>query len=116
MKSNNRSALFGFLFAVPFIVANFVVVLHLEPLYSFLGSFPLLKNSAFMPLFLLLLFPVGAFIAIRPVLQKGVDGKRQWYMLNILMPTLLLASFALIFTAFAEDIYNCDILRIPNCD
>lgn len=112
------AATVGFLFIIPFIIANFVVVLHIEPFYSLMGSVSFIRNSEFMLLFLILilLFPIGAFIAIRPMLHKGEDGKRKLYPLNILVAMILLLGFALLFIGFGEDIYKCDILRIPNCD
>lgn len=110
----NKAAFVGFLFAIPFVVTNFIVALRLEPIYSFLGSFSVIRNSPFLPLFLLLLFPLGAYIALYPMLKKG--RKSNFYILNSIVATILLAIFAILFFALGEEIYRCEILKIPNCD
>jgi hypothetical protein len=112
--SPNRSAFVGFLFSLPFIITNFIVSLRIEPIYSFLGSFPVIRNSPFIPLILLLLFPIGAFIALYPMLQA--NKKRNFYIANSIVAIILLVVFFILFVALGEEIYRCDILRIPNCD
>jgi len=113
---NPKSAAFlGFLFTLPFIVANFIVSLRIEPFYSLLGKFPAVRNSTLFPLLQLLLFPIGAFIAIRPVLKKS-NGKWGFYPVNIVLVALMLIVFFLLFIALAGDTYRCDVLKIPNCD
>jgi hypothetical protein len=116
MRQNYRAAIIGFLFVVPFFVANFIVALRIEPLYSFLGSFPAIRNSTFIPLLLLLLFPIGTYIAVRPALQKGPDGKRAMHVVNIAVAAIILAIFLVLFYALGEEAYRCDVLKIPNCD
>ena len=113
--SPKSAAFVGFLFSLPFIVANFIVSLRIEPFYSFLGTFPTVRNSTLFPLLLLLLFPVGAFIAIRPLLKTS-NGKRKFYLVNITLASIMLIVFLLLFFALAGDTYRCDVLKIPNCD
>lgn len=108
-----HSALKGFLFAIPFLVLNFIVVLRLEPFYSFLGSFPVIRNSPFLPLILLLLFPVGVFIAVKPVFN---GGKRRVYLVNLGVAVIMAVMFVILFGALGEEFYRCGILKIPNCD
>ncbi len=109
-------ALTGLLFALPFILANFVVALRLQPLYTWLGSVETLQQTPVLPLLLLLLFPVGAFVAARPLLEKDSKGKRQFYILNAALATTLIVLFVVMFSALGEEIYRCEVLHIPNCD
>lgn len=108
----SSAALNGFLFAVPFFILNFIVALRIQPLYSFLGSFPAIRATPLTPLLLLLLFPIGAYIAARPMFY----GKRKFYPLNALVAAGLLVIFWVLFTALGEELYRCDVLNIPNCD
>lgn len=113
---NYKSAAFvGFLFSLPFITTNFIISLRIEPFYSFIGTFPSVRNSTFFPLFLLLLFPIGAFIALKPMLKTS-KKKRKFYLINISLASILLIVFLLLFFALAVDTYRCDVLKIPNCD
>lgn len=117
LTANPKSAaLIGFLFAVPFLAINFIVALHIEPFYSFLGSFPAIRATPLTPLLLLLLFPIGAFIALRPMFQKTPDGQRRFLIGNSLVALTLLAFFLVVFSALGEEFYRCEILHIPNCD
>jgi hypothetical protein len=111
-----RSAAFvGFLFSLPFIVANFIVSLRIEPFYSLLGTFPTVRNSTMFPLLLLLLFPIGAWIAIKPVLKVS-NGRRKLHFINIALASIMLIIFLFLFFALAGDTYRCDVLKISNCD
>jgi hypothetical protein len=110
------AALIGVLSTLPFVVTALIVSLRIEPLYSFLGSFPSIRNSPLLPLLLLLFVPVGAFIALRPALARGADGRRSWHLPNVALVAVLLAGFVMVFVGLGEDFYRCEILRIPNCD
>jgi hypothetical protein len=112
----NTAALKGFLFSLPFFVLNFIVSLRLEPFYSIFGSVPAIRNSPFIPLLLLLLFPVGAFVAALPMLQTGAKGKRKIYIANMAVAAVLLIIFVLLFSVLGEELYQCNVLKIPNCD
>jgi hypothetical protein len=112
----NKAAIIGFLFTLPFIVTNFIVALRIEPIYSFLGSFPIIRNSPFFPLLLLLFFPVGAYIATRPMLQKTPGAKRKIYAINSILAVVVVAIFLILFYALSEELYRCEVLKIPNCD
>lgn len=113
--SSKTAAFIGLLFVLPFIIVNFIVSLRIEPFYSFLGAFPAIRNSTMFPLLLLLLFPVGAFISLRPTL-KSSNGKRKFYILNIVLALIMLIVFLVLFSALAGDAFRCDVLKIPNCD
>ena|SRR3989344_990925 len=110
------AATVGFLFAAPFVIMNFIIALRLEPFYSFLGSFPAIRNAMLTPLLLLLLFPVGAYIAALPMLRKDANGKQKMLVANSIVILILLVIFAVLFTGLGEEFYRCEILEIPNCD
>jgi len=116
--SNPRSAaLVGFLFALPFVVMNTIVGSRIEPFYSLLR--PDTHTSPFEYVLLtviLILLPLGAFIAVRPMFQKGEDGKRKFYLVNTILATILVTGFVALSIGLGSDIYRCDVLLIPNCD
>lgn len=110
------AALIGFLFTTPFMLLNTIAGNQIEPFYTIFkintaGAFwdyPVGHISAIVAL---LLLPLGAFVAIRPVFQQ-----RKVYALNLMLALILLCLFVLISTALAEEIYRCNVLLIPNCD
>jgi len=111
------AALAGFLFALPFLVMNTIVGSRIEPFYSLIR--PDTHTSPFEYVLLavvLLLLPVGAFIAVRPMFQKGVDGERKFYPVNIILAAILVTGFVALSVGLGSDIYRCDVLLIPNCD
>jgi len=116
--ANPRSAAFvGFLFALPFVFLNTIVGSRIEPFYSLIR--PDTHTSPFEYVLLavvLLLLPVGAFIAVRPMFQKGAHGKRKFYLVNIILAAILVTGFAALSIGLGSDIYRCDVLLIPNCD
>lgn len=109
------------LLTLPFILLNTIANRQIEPFFTFFkidtaGGFwdyPVGHISASVAL---LLLPVGAVIAARPMVQKGADGRRKFYWLNGLLAVLLCAFFVLITGALFEEIYRCNVLQIPNCD
>lgn len=115
--TNPKSASFiGFLFTLPFAGLNVIVAKRVEPLFSLIR--PGLHTSPFEYVLLfivLLLLPIGAFIALGPMLRV-VDGKRRFYPVNGVTAAVLLIVFAVLSIGLGSDIYRCDILQIPNCD
>lgn len=111
------SALIGGLLMVPFVAANSIVGNRIEPFFSFIR--PGLHTSAFeyMLLFVVIgCLPVGAFIAARPIFERGADGKRRIYLLNGILAAFMLVVFVMLSAGLGADIYRCDVLQIPNCD
>lgn len=111
------AALAGLLFTLPFAALNYAVSSRFEPVLSILRpgarSGPLEYS---LLLITLLLLPVGAYVAARPMLQAGEGGKRPFSLLNALIAALLLAAFVIIIAALGAEIYRCDVLLILNCD
>lgn len=118
ITTNPKSAAFiGLLFIVPLIALNQIVGDKIEPFFSLIrpGTHTSPLEYVLLPVVLLLL-PVGAFIALSPMLQKKDDGRRKLYLVNGTLAALLLAVFVVISVAFGSEIYRCEILQIPNCD
>ena len=119
--ANPKSAvLFSLLLTLPLILLNTIAINRIEPFFTIFqintgGNFrdhPIGHSAALLAL---LLLPCGALISVRPLLQPG-GGKRTFYLVNIFLSVLLVAVFVLIVGALLEEIYRCNLLRIPNCD
>jgi len=118
IASNPKSAaVVGFLFALPFLILNTIVGTRIEPFVSLIRPGAHTGPFEYVLLFIVvLLIPVGAFIAIRPMLQKGVDGKRKFHLINVTLAAIMLVLFVIISGALISEIYRCNVLQIPNCD
>ena len=111
-----KAALLGGLFVVPFLVANAIVAKRIEPFFSFIRPGP--DTSAFEMVLLavvLLCLPLGAFIAVRPMLERR-DGRRRFLVANGLIAAILLLAFGIISTQLGAELYRCEVLQIANCD
>lgn len=118
IATNPKSAaLIGSLFIVPLIALNQIVGDKIEPFFSLIrpGIHTSPLEYVLLPVVLLLL-PVGAFIAVRPIFRKETGGNRKLYLVNCIPAALLLLVFVLISVAWGSEIYRCEILQIPNCD
>jgi hypothetical protein len=118
ISTNPKSAaLIGFLFALPFLILNTIVGSRIEPFYSLMrpdthtGPFEYVLLA-----FVLLLIPIGGFIAATPMLRTGVNGEQKFYLLNTILAAILIAGGIAVFVGLGSEIYRCDILQIPNCD
>lgn len=118
MISNPKlAALIGFCSALPFMMLNAIVGGRIEPFISMIRPTTHTSSLEYMLLaFVLLLLPLGAFVAVRPSLQKGADGTRKLYIANAILAVVLVAGFVVIAGALGEELYRCDVLLIPNCD
>jgi predicted Na+-dependent transporter len=111
------AALTGVLLALPFVAMNAIVGNRIEPFFSMIRPGIHTSPLEYVLLFIVvLLIPVGAFVAARPLFQKRVDGKRRFHAVNAILATLLCILFVAVSAGLGSDIYRCDILRIPNCD
>jgi hypothetical protein len=117
--SANQSfkALIGMLFILPFVLLDLIVSRRIEPFFSILRpGIHTSPQEMGLLLTVLLLLPVGAAVAVRPMLQKGKDGKRKFLLVNAIAAGFLLLVFVLLVIGLGSEIYRCDILLIPNCD
>lgn len=101
----------GFLFALPFAIANTVAVTGIAPLYSWLAGL-----GPYVIFAVITLGFFGGIAVLMPLFWKSADGARTFYILNALIGLGLMAFFVVIGYALGEEIYRCDILKIPNCD
>jgi hypothetical protein len=111
------AAICGLGLAAPFMIANAIVGSRIEPFFSLIRPGVHTSPREYVLLaVVLLLIPMGAFVAARPMLRRPADGRRRFYTLNALLATLLCAAFVAIVVGLGSDIYRCDVLGIPNCD
>ena len=118
VTTNPKSAaLVGLLFTTPWVLLTTIAGNRIEPFFSFIrlvettGPFEYI-----LPISVLLLIPAGSFIAIRPIFQMGAEGKRKFYLVNVLLGAFLLIVFVMLSVSLGSVIYTCDVLQIPNCD
>jgi len=111
------SAAAGLAFGAPFLLLNTVVALRLEPYFTMLRPGPH-TGPVEIPLLVvvLLLMPVGAFVALRPLRSADVDGRRSVPIVNVLVALVLVGGFLVIGGALGEEIVRCDVLGVPRCD
>jgi hypothetical protein len=111
------AAIRGALLLLPFLAANAIVANRIEPFFSLIRPGIHTSPQEYVLLVtVVLLIAGGAFVAGRPLCQKGLDGKRHFYVANAVLATLLGAIFIVLSVALGSEIYRCDILGIPNCD
>ena len=107
----------GALLTVPFLMANAIVGNRIEPFFSLIRPGPHTSGREYVLLFVVVcLLPVGAFVAVRPMLRGETTGRRTIYLLNGIIAALLLVAFAMLSIGLGSEIYRCDVLQIPNCD
>lgn len=111
------AALTGSLFILPLVAANAIVGGKIEPFFSLIrpGTHTSAREYVLIVIVLVLL-PAGAWLAAKPMLQKGVDGRRQFYPINAVLSAILFLIFVTVSVGLGSDIYRCDVLGIPNCD
>ena len=117
MAKPARAALSGALLLLPLVALNTIVANRIEPFLSLIR--PRIHTSPreyVLLVMVLILMPVGAFLAARPMREIGANGKRRFYAVNAVLATLLCIMFVVLSVALGSDIYRCDVLRIPNCD
>jgi len=111
------AALVGVLFALPFAILNAIVATQLEPFFSTIRPGIHTSWIEYILLFIAVtLLPIGASIAIRPILRKSADGARRFYVVNGLVVALLVIAFCALVVVLGSEIYRCDVLQVPNCD
>lgn len=117
MRPNHIATLIGTLFSLPFLFLNTVVSQQLEPLFSWIRPE---QHTTPLEMFLLttstLAILGGAYIAASPLFKKGVDGKREFYILNTAVALALLTAFLLLAFSIGHEIYRCEFLQLKSCD
>ena len=100
----SSAAIVVFLFTLPLFFLAYIERYHYEPFYSFLGSFPSFGVLNFSPVFLLVWFPIGAFIAALLMLRRDANGKQKIPTTNsIVIITVLLVIFFVLFVALGQE-------------
>lgn len=104
----------GSLFMLPFLCLNFIVVVRLQPFFSWLrpGVHTSPQEIASL-IFSLLLMPVGAFYIAAPNGQPKA-GYFRW--ISLIVACLMLGAFLALAIGLGEDFYACEVLARPNCD
>jgi hypothetical protein len=117
-RSATLSAFLGSLSAVPFLILNWITINRVQPFLSILRPTGRTSTGELVLVFLFLFFlpVVGALVAARPMLGTGQHGKRNFYLLNFIVVLVLLVSSVTLSVALGAEIYECDVLKIPNCD
>jgi hypothetical protein len=107
----------GLLFLLPFWIMNAVVVLRIEPLFSWVRPAPHTSPREYAVLaIVLLLLPAGALWTLIPSLTRDADGKRMFHAANTAVAMLLILFFLAVAGALGSEIYACEVLQVPNCD
>lgn len=116
ISAARRAAIAGLAFALPFLALNAVVAERIEPLFSVVRPGDHTGPLEYPLLLIVLLLPVGAAVALSPMVREDLDGPRAHPLANILVAALLITGFLVVTIAFGTEIYRCDVLHIPNCD
>lgn len=112
MWISSRALFLGIALALPFLIANVLVVMHAQFFLSLLRPSGVMTSyEQILVLSLIALVGVGGVVALWPVLRE-----RRVYVVNAIVGVALVW-FAL-FGGYelGKDFYHCDILKIPNCD
>src|SRR5687768_1377886 len=91
------AALIGGLCVLPFLAANAIVANRIEPLFSFIRPGPHTSGFEYVLLAVVLAFiGVGAFIAGRPLSDRGAPQATGVFILNGTVSALLLVIFVIL--------------------
>ena len=107
----------GALTLAPLAALNAIVGDRIEPFFLLIRPGPHTGAAEYALLIaVLLLLPVGAFIAARPLAGRGPAGLRPIHALNGAVAVCLAIAFVAISFGLGDEIYRCDVLRLPACD
>lgn len=112
MWISSRYLYWGLALALPFFIANALVVLRAELFLSVLR--PLGQTTGYeqiLVLALVALVGVGGMVALLPILKD-----RRLYVVNAIAGAALITFAFFAGYGLGIDVYHCDILKIPNCD
>lgn len=118
-----RHAAIGLVLAVPMTILLAAVILRVEPLEAAMRAAFVDENdrtNLFGNIFAfgsLVALPVALAVSLWPVIRDSArDARRHLYIANIAVAAVILALIIPSWGALADEIYRCDIARIPNCD
>lgn len=115
-------ALLGVLLATPFLVLNALVANGVDAVRWFFRGVVsrdvLQTNPLGLWVFVLTigLIAVGALVAGRGGVVMSATGRRSIQPLNLVMGIVLLGLFVLLVTVLGAEVYECEVLGVPNCD
>ena len=64
----------------------------------------------------LLLLPVAFVVTLLPMMRMGPNRKRRLYAVNLLVCAVIATPMTATLVGIGEEIYQCEIRGIPNCD
>ena len=112
MWMNSRFLCWGIALAVPFFIANVLVVMQAELFLSLLRPFGQTTSyEQILVLGLIALVGVGGLVALFPLLKD-----RRFYVVNAIVGVAFVWFAVFGGYELGKDFYHCDILKIPNCD
>ncbi|MBN8730969.1 MAG: hypothetical protein J0L64_10530 [Acidobacteria bacterium] len=115
--SPTAAAVRGSLLLLPFVIANAIVANRIEPFFSLIRPGPHTSSREYALLaVVLLLIPLGAFVAALPLFARDATGARRFHPFNAVLAGCLLAVFFALAAGLGADIYRCDILGLTSCD
>ena len=115
--SPRKSALIGLLLTSPFILFDAIVIARIEPFFSLIRPDADTSMSEYLMLFFaLLLFPIGLFFVVRPMLERDQNGRYTFYTFNVIAAVIILVLMILLWAGFSSDTISCDILKVITCD
>lgn len=109
---SKRSLLIGIALALPFFIANALVVTQMKFFLLLLRPAGQTTNYEYLlVLVLIALVGVGGGVALLPIVKE-----RRVYIVNAIVGVLFIAFAIFGGYGLGYDFYKCDILHIPNCD
>jgi hypothetical protein len=122
MPRHLRFALIAILLVLPAFILTVSISYHIEAVEVFVKSFltsdgaqPNLFGKMFMA-GVLASMPVTLLVSLWPMFEKGPGGKRRFFAVNAVVAALILLLMYPTFGGLIKDFWNCDVLKIPNCD
>jgi hypothetical protein len=113
----------GLILTVPFWMLIALSTPILAPVKWFIGwslsSFDSPKWNLFGSILLLMICVlgfIGSIIIALPLFRKNAEGQRSFYPLNAILALAMALFFAYLVISFGIEVYECDLLKIPNCD
>jgi hypothetical protein len=112
MWISGRNLYLGLALALPFLIANVLVVMKSELFLALLRPFGATTSyEQILVLALIALVGVGGLVALFPIVKE-----RRLYVVNAVVGIALLAFALFAGYGLGVDVYHCDVLKIPNCD